>query len=694
MSKLLFDDEFNALNMWNGASGTWQASYTWSPNGYMASDMTSWFVNPSYGPTSAGDANPYSISNGVHSIGVKPTPSDVNAANIGGASYLSGMLTTYGSFSQEYGYFEINAEMSSAPGTMSALWLLPTSGAWPPEIDIAEVLGNSPTMLATTAHTSDQSAQKQQLTTVADMTRGFHTYAVDWEANTVTWYFDNKQVYQIATPSDMHQPMYLLLDTAAGTSSSWEGAPNGGSSAMQVNYIHVYDSNPYTSATPPPPPPPATAPGDTSTGGELTTTSGGTLTDAAGNKWTLTSAGEVDENGTVVPGGTGTSALAIVNNVVYGQDANSQKWYTYTPATQTWTASAAPVLTGSASSPPPTPTPVPTPPSPTPAPSGPPTTLEVTPTSGGTLTDAAGNKWTLTSAGVIDENGTAIPGGSGTSALAVVNNVVYGQDASTQAWYTYSPATQSWASSAAPVLTTTPTPTPTPASANDTVVKLGSTAAIIDASNNKWTITAGGKVAVNGATDTTTANVRELAYVNGKVWQENANGLWWGKTSPGTSWSPNAGTATSPLPTSVTIASNQSTQTVAWDKVSVIATSGNHMVFIGGTGDTVTLSGGTDTITDTGSANTYVIPAAGKGYDHFTTNVLTAGDTFDLRTALAATNWNGAASTLSKYLSLAPQSQAAVLSIAPTSGGVGVAVATIDGAATTTLTGLLSHAIT
>jgi Cellulase (glycosyl hydrolase family 5) len=76
------------------------------------------------------------------------------------------------------------------------------------------------------------------------------------------------------------------------------------------------------------------------------------------------------------------------------------------------------------------------------------------------------------------------------------------------------------AAQAAKSATSTPTPTPTP-SANDTVVKAGSTAAITDASGNLWTITSGGQVAVNGAADTTTANVVEIAYVNGVVWQEN-----------------------------------------------------------------------------------------------------------------------------------------------------------------------------
>jgi hypothetical protein len=107
----------------------------------------------------------------------------------------------------------------------------------------------------------------------------------------------------------------------------------------------------------------------------------------------------------------------------------------------------------------------------------------------------------------------------------------------------------------------------------------------------------------------------------------------------------------------------------------------------------VNLSGGTNTITDTGSGNTYVIPPAGLGTDSFTGNIL-AMDTLDLKPALAATDWNGAAATLSKYLTVADSVRGATLSIAATSGGAGVVVASIDGATTATLSSLLAHSIT
>ncbi len=74
-----------------------------------------------------------------------------------------------------------------------------------------------------------------------------------------------------------------------------------------------------------------------------------------------------------------------------------------------------------------------------------------------------------------------------------------------------------------PTPSPTPTPKPTP-SADDTVVTAGSTAAITDASGNTWTI-ASGTVQENGQAAGFSANVTEIAYVNGNVWQENNAGL-------------------------------------------------------------------------------------------------------------------------------------------------------------------------
>ena len=68
---------------------------------------------------------------------------------------------------------------------------------------------------------------------------------------------------------------------------------------------------------------------------------------------------------------------------------------------------------------------------------------------------------------------------------------------------------------------------------------------IKDTNGNVWSID-NGKVNVNEFDDPITARVVALAYVNGQIWQENADKLWWSKTLPTDSWSPNFGTPAAP----------------------------------------------------------------------------------------------------------------------------------------------------
>ena len=403
------------------------------------------------------------------------------------------------------------------------------------------------------------------------------------------------------------------------------------------------------------------------------------ITDANSNKWTITAGGQVAVNGATDTTTSGVKELAYVNGTVW-QENGSNLWWGKTSPTAAWAPDP-----GTAVSP----LPVVTPP-PTPSPND--TVVKLGSTAA--ITDANKVKWTITAGGQVAVNGAADTATSNVIELAYVNGTIWQENASKLWWGKATPAA-AWAPDPGTAISPLPVVTPTPtASPNDTVVNLGSTAAITDANKVKWTITAGGQVAVNGATDTTTSGVKELAYVNGTVWQENGSNLWWGKTTPTAAWAPGPGTATSPLPTSITIPATQASITVSMSQVSINATAGDHMVFITGSGNKVNLTGGKETITDTGGTNTYVIPVAGKGYDTFTNNVLTKSDTLDLRTALAATTWDHSAATLSKYLAVTNPAQGSVISIAPTSGGVGVAVATIGGASGTTLTSLLTHALT
>jgi Cellulase (glycosyl hydrolase family 5) len=128
--------------------------------------------------------------------------------------------------------------------------------------------------------------------------------------------------------------------------------------------------------------------------------------------------------------------------------------------------------------------------------------------------------------------------------------------------------------------------------------------------------------------------------------------------------------------------------TVSQSDVSTYALSGSDMSLIGSSGASGAgaASGGDGAV--------YTLPAAGSAPISFTDDILNAGATLDLTSALAATDWNGAASTLPDYLTVTDTSTGAAISLATTAGGAGTVVAIIPGATDLNLDTLLAHSIT
>ena len=154
--------------------------------------------------------------------------------------------------------------------------------------------------------------------------------------------------------------------------------------------------------------------------------------------------------------------------------------------------------------------------------------------------------------------------------LAYVNGTIWQENTRDLWWSKTSPAA-SWD----PPYGTSTVPLPVStifASQDDSVLgapRPGSFSAITDQSGNQWTI-AGGRVVVNGVADPTTANVIQLAYVGGKVWQENSQGLWWYKAAPADGWSGGDGIAASPIGSTYYVANGPGDQaTVHVGKVTV-----------------------------------------------------------------------------------------------------------------------------
>jgi beta-glucanase (GH16 family) len=234
-----FNEDWDMLNLWNGTSGRWATGYHWyPPQGGSLNDEQQWYITNTYGPTQS--VAPWTVSNGVLSITAAPTPSNL-LSTVNNFAYTSGMLTTYRSFTQKYGYFEASLKLPKGQGFWPAFWLLPADGSWPPEIDIMENLGRDITHYYATTHWSSTNQQLGQYVATPDLSIAFHRFGVRWDATNLTYYFDGQQVAQHANQSDMNQPFYIILNLALG--GQWGGNVDGTTpfpATLQCEYVRAY----------------------------------------------------------------------------------------------------------------------------------------------------------------------------------------------------------------------------------------------------------------------------------------------------------------------------------------------------------------------------------------------------------------------------------------------------------------------
>jgi hypothetical protein len=176
---------------------------------------------------------------------------------------------------------------------------------------------------------------------------------------------------------------------------------------------------------------------------------------------------------------------------------------------------------------------------------------------GAVIVDASGNIWGITNGQVTeiknpnepDQTFTVDSGTANVDALAYVDGVIWQQATAQGLWWAKTgTGFDGWG--------TATSVSPLPPSPDGTVITLGNTpvppsvhpingSAIVDSSANLWWISDGEQVIENGQVDADTANVIEIAFKNGLVWQENTDKLWWAKTGGAGSfdgWSSGPGT--------------------------------------------------------------------------------------------------------------------------------------------------------
>lgn len=240
---LTYDQEFTKGSPFtvspDGIGTMFKTQFDWGGRYNPSNDEDEFYSDPAFG------VNPFSLVNGTLVITAAPAAGGASSATWG-RDYTSGLITTQQTFAQHGGYFEIRAKVAGGAGLWSAFWLQPVSLADYPEFDILEDpnLGRSGFYWLHSTAPTDSNGQFIHANVPLD--KAYHTYGMEWNDLTVTFYFDHQAVVEYPTPPQMaNQSMYLILNLAVGGAGSWSGQPNAAThfpAEYKIDYIRVFSS--------------------------------------------------------------------------------------------------------------------------------------------------------------------------------------------------------------------------------------------------------------------------------------------------------------------------------------------------------------------------------------------------------------------------------------------------------------------
>ena len=189
-------------------------------------------------------------------------PADAGKCLSNYCGFVSGRFDTHGKVAFKYGFIEARIKMPSGSGNHPAFWMLgdtlnevgwPTSG----EMDITEIRGNEPTIATSATHYTTTYAPNTccwnheykvaSLPVGVDLSLDFHTYAVAWLPNSISYYVDGRLI-STTTPQNLNghwsfnDKFFLILNNAvnASFSGSWQGLA---SSTMTIDWVRSYQLN-------------------------------------------------------------------------------------------------------------------------------------------------------------------------------------------------------------------------------------------------------------------------------------------------------------------------------------------------------------------------------------------------------------------------------------------------------------------
>lgn len=192
-------------------------------------------------------------TNSIDNVHIDSGYLHITALKPSGSSYTSGRITTKGKKEFTYGRVDIRAKLPEGQGMWPALWMLGSNistAGWPKcgEIDIMELLGQSPSMVHGTAHWDSNGHQSRTgdfSLTAGKFSAGFHIFSLVWTPDALKWYVDNQQYFYLSRtdistfPFDL--PEFFIFNVAVG--GNWPGNPDASTTFPQnmiVDYIRFY----------------------------------------------------------------------------------------------------------------------------------------------------------------------------------------------------------------------------------------------------------------------------------------------------------------------------------------------------------------------------------------------------------------------------------------------------------------------
>lgn len=180
------------------------------------------------------------------------------------SSYTSARLKSQGLQEFQYGRIEARINVPKGAGTWPAFWMLGAAfdqnspdpaKQWPNigEIDIMEYVGREPDLVLGTVHgpgyagAGGKSKWNRQEFDIGD---DWHTFAIDWNADRIQWFFDDEQYFEL-TPENVgqrewvfDQPFFIILNSALGGTLGGVIAPELEFPVpYYVDYVRVYQQN-------------------------------------------------------------------------------------------------------------------------------------------------------------------------------------------------------------------------------------------------------------------------------------------------------------------------------------------------------------------------------------------------------------------------------------------------------------------